>query len=75
MMNMSLSRIDSDILTLISPQENLPTVQGVRGMLSLVSDQYQRFVDRLAPQMEWNVMLQLTARPLLGRAQGDYFLR
>src|ERR1700733_2785733 len=48
MINTSSSRTDSEILTLISPQENLPTVQGVRGTPSLWSGKYPQFGDRLA---------------------------
>jgi len=69
MMKTSSSRTDSVILTLISPLENFFAVQGTRGRLSLF---YMNTVrGPLGCVME---ILQLTARPLLGRARGGYSL-
>jgi len=70
MMNTSSSRTDSKILTLISPQENLPTVQGVRGTPNLIVGKWPRLWHG------WlrNGILQLTARPPLLRALDDYCL-
>ena len=69
MMKISPSRIDSEIVTLISPHENLPTVQGVRGTPRLMKISFVSRMMRLQ-----SGMLKLTALPLLEQALDGYSL-
>lgn len=72
MMKTSSSRTDSEILTLVSPFENLPTVTGTRLMLSLCEG--LSWMSFHLYGWPWAQEGQLTVQPLPGRARDDYSL-